>query len=79
MRRSLEFRDWSLRLLQEGPMAQDNAAIVRRFTDEVITRGEIDRAGEDQGDADPDGHDGDDDAARGDAGVIRSWGIGDSV
>ena len=27
-------------------MAQDNAAIVRRFADEVITRGEIDRAGE---------------------------------
>ncbi|HEY1810173.1 MAG TPA: hypothetical protein VGG42_16535 [Acidobacteriaceae bacterium] len=27
-------------------MAKDNAAIVRRFVDEVITRGEIDRAGE---------------------------------
>lgn len=27
-------------------MAQDNAAIVRRFADEVITRGDIDRAGE---------------------------------
>ena len=27
-------------------MAQDNAAIVRRFVDEVITGGEIDRAGE---------------------------------
>jgi steroid delta-isomerase-like uncharacterized protein len=27
-------------------MAQDNAEIVRRFVDEVITRGEIDRAGE---------------------------------
>jgi len=27
-------------------MAQDNAAIVRRFADEVITRGEIERAGE---------------------------------
>lgn len=27
-------------------MAQDNAEIVRRFADEVISRGEIDRAGE---------------------------------
>jgi steroid delta-isomerase-like uncharacterized protein len=27
-------------------MAESNAAIVRRFADEVITRGEIDRAGE---------------------------------
>jgi steroid delta-isomerase-like uncharacterized protein len=27
-------------------MSQDNAAIVRRFADEVITRGEIERAGE---------------------------------
>ena len=27
-------------------MAQDNAAIVRRFVDEVISRGAIDRAGE---------------------------------
>ncbi|HEX3662033.1 MAG TPA: ester cyclase [Acidobacteriaceae bacterium] len=27
-------------------MAQDNAAVIRRFADEVITRGEIDRAGE---------------------------------
>ncbi|MGA8529668.1 MAG: ester cyclase [Acidobacteriaceae bacterium] len=27
-------------------MAENNAAIVRRFADEVITRGEIDRAGE---------------------------------
>jgi steroid delta-isomerase-like uncharacterized protein len=27
-------------------MSQDNAAIVRRFVDEVITRGEIERAGE---------------------------------
>lgn len=27
-------------------MARDNAAIVRRFADEVITRGEIERAGE---------------------------------
>jgi steroid delta-isomerase-like uncharacterized protein len=27
-------------------MAQDNAAIVRRFVEEVITRGEIERAGE---------------------------------
>jgi len=27
-------------------MAQDNAGVVRRFVDEVITRGEIERAGE---------------------------------
>ncbi|MGB7169279.1 MAG: ester cyclase [Acidobacteriaceae bacterium] len=27
-------------------MAENNAAIVRRFVDEVITRGEVDRAGE---------------------------------
>jgi len=27
-------------------MAQDNAAVIRRFADEVITRGEIERAGE---------------------------------
>lgn len=27
-------------------MSQDNAAVVRRFADEVITRGEIERAGE---------------------------------